>query len=153
MQPLWPVDAMAATARRWPGRACVAAMVCVALPAASWVGAGRGRLAYTMYSSTVAYRLELSWTDREGRRSPLAPTDVAGEVSFDSAAPFLAGAERFRVVPQIDALRAHLGDVARAACRTRPASSVEVVLRETAGPHDAELTAVHTRSVSCPNAR
>jgi hypothetical protein len=110
-----------------------------------------------MYSSTVAYRLELSWTDREGLHHPLQPTEVAQEVSFDSAAPFIAGAETFRTVPQIDALRAHLPDVARAACRPRPASSVEVVLHERESPappgtRDVD-TATHNESVPCPLAR
>jgi hypothetical protein len=124
---------------------CVAALVCVILPAASWAGGGRGRLAFTMYSSSVTYRVDLDWIDQEGRHHSLLPTEVAGEVSFDSAAPFLAGAEMFRTVPQIDALRSHLGDVGRAACRTRPASSVEVVLYER-----AESTTVLRQSVPCP---
>jgi hypothetical protein len=83
-----------------------------------------------MYASTVTYRLEMSWADRQGRRHPLEPPAVAGNVSFDSTAPFLTGSERFRTVPQIDALRRHLRDVARAACRGLPATSVEIGLDE-----------------------
>jgi hypothetical protein len=83
-----------------------------------------------MYSSTVDYRLEMAWLDDRGLRHVLSPTAVAENVSFDSAAPFLAGAEVFRTVPQIDALRAHLRDVARAGCAERPAQAIEITLHE-----------------------
>src|ERR1700690_930650 len=106
------------------------ALACFILPLLSWTGNGRGGLAFTMYSSTVTYRVDVAWLDDRGQRHGLAPTVVARNVSFDSAAPFLAGAEVFRTVPQIDALRRHLRDVARAACPLRPASAIEITLDE-----------------------
>jgi hypothetical protein len=90
-----------------------------------------------MYSTTVTYRLEIARFDSRGIRHALSPTEVAREVSFDSAAPFVAGAETFRTVVQIDALRDHLRDVARAACRTWPDSRIEITLFERPGSaHD-----------------
>jgi uncharacterized protein YgbK (DUF1537 family) len=83
-----------------------------------------------MYSSTVTYRLEMAWVDGDGRSHSLDPTRVAENVPFDSVAPFLAGSEVFRTVPQIDALRAHLRDVARAACGERLAARAEIALDE-----------------------
>jgi hypothetical protein len=110
---------------------CVAyGLVCIVLPLLSWAGDGRCGLAFTMYSSTVTYRVEMAWLDDRGLRHGLAPTVVARNVSFDSAAPFLAGAEVFRTVPQIDALRGHLREVARAACPLRPARVIEITLHE-----------------------
>ena len=62
-------------------------------------------------------------------------------MSFDAAAPFVAGAETFRTVVQIDALRDHLRDVARAACRRWPDSRIEITLFErSAAAHDDEAS-------------
>jgi hypothetical protein len=124
-----PEPAAVPRAPRTP-RWATLALVCLGLPLGSWIVDGRGRLAFTMYSSTISYRLEMAWLDDGGRRHALPPTAVAENVSFDSAAPFLAGAEVFRTVPQIDALRAHLRDIARAGCAERRAMAVEIVLHE-----------------------
>jgi hypothetical protein len=103
---------------RW--QMTIGALVCVVVPLASWVVDERGRLAFTMYSSTVSYRLEIARWDDRGLRSTLDPTEVAEDVS-SSAAPFLVGAEVYRTVAQIDALRAHLRDVALCVFRTAAA--------------------------------
>jgi hypothetical protein len=108
---------------------------------------GHGRLAFTMYSATVTYRLDVAWLDDGGLRHALAPTDVAEDVSFDAAAPFLAGAEVYRTVPQIDALRAHLRDIARAACRRRSASTIEILLLERSSPTGSEAVDVEPATV------
>jgi hypothetical protein len=151
-----PAGAAIASLMRSPWQATVGVLVCLAIPLASWVFGGRGRFAFTMYSSTVTYRLEIAWLDARGTRHALALTDVAREVSFDSAAPFLAGADVYRTVPQIDALRDHLRDVARAACGTGHGPTIEIALYERAlpltsdAPDVASATAQTTERVSCP---
>lgn len=151
-----PAGAATASLARLPWQATVGVLLCLAVPLASWVVDGRGRFAFTMYSSTVTYRLEIDWLDPRGARHALALTDVAREVSFDSAAPFLAGADVYRTVPQIDALRDHLRDVARAACRTRHGPTIEIALYERALPLGSEAldaasaTRQTTERVTCP---
>ena len=139
---------------RW--RAAIGVVVCVAVPLVSWLLDGRGRFAYTMYSSTVTYRLEIAWLDEGGSRHPIDPSEVAGEVS-SPAAPFLAGAGDLRTVAQIDALRAHLGDVARAACKSRHGPAIEITLHEHSLPltsplFSSEPEAIRTDRVTCPRA-
>jgi len=129
-------------------------LVCLVVPLASWLFDGRGRFAYTMYASTVTYRLEMASVESSGVRRSIDPSEVAGEVS-SPAAPFLGGAGDFRTVAQIDALRAHLADVARAACRVRPASMIEIVLHERSLPlgspsFDAEPETLRDERVRCP---
>ena len=120
---------------RW--QTALAVLVCLVTPLASWVVDGRGRFAFTMYAATITYRVEITQVDPAGRRTPLDPTDVAAEVS-SFAAPYLVGMSAFRTVSQVDALRAHLGDVARAACRARDGSTLEVVLFERPAPRSSE---------------
>jgi hypothetical protein len=133
----------------------VAVVVCVVIPLASWVIDGRGRFAFTMYASTVTYRLEIAELDEGGVRRTLDPAQVAQDVS-SSAALFLAGADAYRTVAQIDPLRDHLRDVARAACRNRRGSTIEITLRERArplasgSPDDDAATTQTTESVTCP---
>lgn len=133
--------------------AVLGGLVCVALPLASWLVDGRGRLAYNMYASTITYRLEIAAVGRSGDRRAIDPSDVAAEVS-SPAAPFLTGADDFRTVAQIDALRAHLADVARASCRIRATFAIEIVLHEHSLPlgapsFDAERESVRTERVLC----
>ena len=123
------------------------------LPLASWVVDGRGRLAYNMYASTVTYRLEVVTEGIGGDRRTIDPGDVAAAVS-SPAAPFLVGARDYRTVAQIDALRAHLADVARAACRIQATRAIEIVLHERSLPlgsrsFDAERETLRTERVSC----
>ncbi len=124
------------------------ALVCLVLPLGSWLFAG-GALAYTMYSATVVYRLEVVAFDAQGRETRVLPGDL---VAFTSAfaAPFLHGAEVAREVPQIDALRAHLADVARAGCRRALATRVQVALFE--GAPEAARNPSLTASAECAGA-
>jgi hypothetical protein len=115
----------------------LAVLLCLVVPAASWAIGGRGRFAFTMYATTITYRVEITQVDGAGRCSTIDPTDVAGEVS-SFAAPYLVGMSAFRTVSQVDALRAHLGDVARAACRSRRGSTIEVALFERPAPPSSE---------------
>jgi len=139
---------------RW--RAAIGVVVCVAVPLVSWLVDGRGRFAYTMYASTITYRLEIARLDEGGSRHPIDPSEVAGGVS-SPAAPFLAGAGDLRTVAQIDALRAHLGDVARAACGGRAGGAIEITLYErslplTSSAFSSEPEAIRTDRVTCPRA-
>jgi hypothetical protein len=115
----------------------IAFFLCLVVPLASWAVDGRGRFAFTMYAATITYRVEITQTDAAGQRSPIDPTDVAAEVS-SFAVPYLLGMSVFRTVSQVDALRAHLGDVARAACRGRRASTIEATLVERPAPRSSE---------------
>jgi hypothetical protein len=142
-----PSSEAATSPARPHGRVAALLLVCLALPLGSFMVDGHGLLAFTMYSATVTYRLEIAWLDDRGIRHALAPTDVAEDVSFDAAAPFLAGAEVYRTVPQIDALRAHLRDVAKAACRRRSASSIEMTLLERSSPVGSKAVDVEPATV------
>jgi hypothetical protein len=124
-------------------------LVCAALPLGSWLFAGGG-LAYTMYSSTVAYRLEIVAYDAAGRATPVPPADLVPRVSAH-AAPFLQGAAQLREVPQIDALRAHLADLGRVACRHAAAARVDVVLHEKPPGEAADV--IRTARVRCDEAQ
>jgi hypothetical protein len=128
--------------------------VCVLLPLGSWVVDGRGELAYTMYARTLAYRLDVTAVDAAGARSPVDLGAVATQVS-SPAAPFVGGAAGFRTVATIDALRDHLTDVARAACKAAPAEAIEITLYERRGEGEPDREALPPRSerVRCPRSR
>ena len=81
----------------------------------------------------------------EGLRHALDPSEVAENVS-SPAAPFVAGAGEYRTVAQIDALRDHLRDVARAACRDRHATTIEITLHERPWPPGYEAESGTTRA-------
>jgi hypothetical protein len=145
-----PIGAHHNAPARWPtGHVALCALVCAALPLGSWLFAG-GALAYTMYSSTVAYRLEIVAYDTGDRATPVPPSDLVPRVSAH-AAPFLQGADRLREVPQIDALRAHLADLGHVACRHAAAVRVDVVLHEKQSGETADV--IHTARVRCAEAR
>jgi hypothetical protein len=118
----------------------VGLIVCVGLPLGSWIFA-RGALAYTMYSATVVYHIEIVAHDRRGQSSPIAPSDLA-RFAGPFAAPFLFGAESPRELPQIDALRAHLADVGRVACAHTSAATIDLALFEGAAARVSPLSVV-----------
>jgi hypothetical protein len=124
-----PSLAAAASLVRSRWKVAVAALVGLVLPLASWASDGRGRLAFTMYAASVDYRLEVAWLDGHGLRRPFDPADIAKDVS-SSAALFLVGSDAYRTVAQIDALRVHLRDIGRAACRSGGGSVIEITLYE-----------------------
>lgn len=128
-------------------RLAVGVLVCVILPLGSWVLAG-GALAYTMFAATVVYSLEIVAHDQRGRSWPLSPTELA-PFTGPFAASFLFGAERPRVLPQINALRAHLADVGRVACAHASATEIDVTLFE--GP-DATALIARKATVICDRA-
>lgn len=92
---------------------------------------GNGSLAFTMYASSVWFRLDILARGADGRARAIAPTLLAQKVT-PSALPFLAGSDHFRRTYDISALRNHLGDVARLACDD-DAVRVEVTLFERSG--------------------
>jgi hypothetical protein len=132
-----PAWLAAASFTRSCRRCTVGVLVCLVVPLASWVVDGRGRFAFTMYASMVTYRLDIDALDDGGLRHALDPGEVAENVS-SPAAPFVAGAGEYRTVAQIDALRDHLRDVARAACRDRHATTIEITLHERPWPPGSE---------------
>lgn len=112
----------------------------VAVPAASLL-LGDGGLAFTMYASTVEFRLELIGHPRAGGITVLAPTSLAASVTR-RARPFVTGADHFRRAGSVLVLRHHLGDLARVACRNDPTlADVEVTLVERSSPASSRSTA------------
>lgn len=108
-----------------------AAAVTVAfLPLMSLFGSTRG-LAFTMFASSVWFRIDIVATDADGRRFPIAPTALAAQVG-PSASPFFAGSDHDRRTYDVTPLRTQLPDVARLVCRLEGerATSVEVTLFE-----------------------
>ncbi|MFT3769098.1 MAG: hypothetical protein QM820_26965 [Minicystis sp.] len=108
-----------------PLHAAVAAVVCVLLPAASWLD-GTGFLAWTMYSGSASYRLEIVAISADGLRYPLAPTALARYVGRDEAPAFVA-ADTWRMMSS-RGLRLRLEEAGALACRLRPARQVEITL-------------------------
>jgi len=94
----------------------VFAAILVILPlAARLVGWGP---TYTMYASSVWFRVDVIAEDAGGHAYPLAPTELAQQVT-PSAVPFLAGGDHFRRTYDVAPLRHHLDDLARLACKTQ----------------------------------
>lgn len=113
----------------------VAILVCLVVPVASRAGAGL--FAWTMYSRSAGFRLEVRARDANGAVRTISPTELAAS-GRGPAVTFLAGAERFRHHPGAAILRAHLADVAALACRVAGAGEVEVIL-ETRANLDAPV--------------
>lgn len=108
-----------------PAHALVAVLACVALPAASW-GDGSGFLAWTMFSGSRSYRLEITAIAPDGARRALAPTALTRFVGIEER-PALAAADTWRMMPY-RGLRLRLAEVAALACRLGPAAEIEVNL-------------------------
>jgi hypothetical protein len=104
--------------------AVVAAVVCVALPLVSWLDGGF--LAWTMYSGSGSYRLEIVAVSAGGSRRALAPTELARHMGVEER-PYLAAADTWRMIPS-RGLRLRLAEVGALACRLRPAEHVEITL-------------------------
>jgi hypothetical protein len=109
--------------RRW--EAAVAALVCVVVPGASWLN-GSGFLAWTMFSGSRSYRLEIAGLSADGARRALAPTELTRYVGIEEA-PYLAAADTWRMMP-CRGLYYRLAEVGRLACRLRPVEEVEITL-------------------------
>ena len=105
----------------------VGVIVVLLLPAASWLD-GSGQLAWTMFSRTGRYRLELV---SDG--TPLNPTEVAAFAAPGPTSSALAGADHFKHHDVARAtLRRHLTDVVSLACKLRPGTTMTARLHERA---------------------
>ena len=103
----------------------VGVLVVLVLPLVSWFD-GSGQLAWTMFSRTGRYRLELTANGR-----PINPTEVAAAAAPGPTSSALMGADHFQHQDVVRAtLRRHLTDVARLACRLKPGTTVVARLDE-----------------------
>jgi hypothetical protein len=108
---------------RW--QAAVAALVCLIVPGASWLN-GSGFLAWTMFSGSRSYRLEIAALSADGSRYALAPSALGRYVGIEEA-PYLIASDTWRMMP-CRGLYYRLTEVGRLACRLRPAEEVEITL-------------------------
>ncbi len=104
----------------------LAVLVCVVIPGLSWRD-GTGWLAWTMFSKSETFRLEISAQDADGARRYVAPTAVAQQMR-GALRTMLAGAESWRHGPFGSALAGQLYGIAGVACRVSGAREVRVVL-------------------------
>jgi hypothetical protein len=112
----------------------------VALPAVT-LTLGDGAGAFTMYASTVEFRLDLVAHTRAGATVLLAPTSLASSLP-PSARPYVAGADHFRRAGDVRVLRHHLDDLARLACRRDDSlADVAITLVERSGAVETKSTA------------
>jgi hypothetical protein len=120
------------------------ALVCIVMPAASWLD-GSGRLSYTMFADMHWYRIEAFAYDAEGHPRELSPTQIAERTSGTSAL-FFAGADRFHFAPVSRMARTHLPAVAKLACTlvSEPRVTVSLLERETEGGPITRTTAIAT---------
>jgi hypothetical protein len=95
--------------------------------------------AWTMYSGSSEYRIDIRVRDAAGLLHTIAPTGLA-DVSSRGSAGILIGADHFRRGPALVMLRSHLGDLASLACRERHGVEADVVLHERRDERDAERT-------------
>jgi hypothetical protein len=106
----------------------VGALACVVLPAGSWLEGSRA-FAWSMYSRTGEFRIDLVTFGADGKAHARNPTALAAHAT-PAAAALLAGSEHWRPGPSVAVLRTHLADLAGYACRELGPSALEVTLRE-----------------------
>lgn len=104
----------------------VAFVVCVALPALSWLD-GSGSLAWTMFASTASFRLEIE-TTKDARRAAFNPSSLAAH-AVPSAAVVLAGSDHWRHAGSARLLLPSLPELAQLSCRVSGADEVAVALK------------------------
>lgn len=123
----------------------LAVLVCVVIPAQSWLD-GSGSRAWTMYARSASYRLRIVTYDEDGQARWMSPSALAAHSAGDLASA-LAGAEAFRIGPQGFALRARLATLAEFACASSRADhlTLSLSIRERA---DAPIEETQT-SRSC----
>jgi hypothetical protein len=119
----------------------LAVLVCVVVPAESWLD-GSGARAWTMYARSASYRLRIVTYDANGQAKWMSPSELAAHSAGDLASA-LAGAETFRVGPEGFALRTRLATLAEFVCSSSGAERVTISLsiRERAGAPSEETTA------------
>ncbi len=130
-----------------PAHALLAALVCVVLPAASWLD-GTGSLAWTMFSGSRSYRLEIVAVAADGSRHALAPTALARYAGTEER-PLFAAADTWRMM-SYRGIRLRLAEVAALACKLGPAEEVEVTLFTRASLDAPEVTRVERARCAGP---
>jgi hypothetical protein len=123
----------------------LAVLVCVAIPAQSWID-GTGSRAWTMYARSSSYRLRIVTYDESGRARFMAPSELAARSSGDLASA-LGGAEGFRNGPQGFALRSRLLALAGFVCRLSHPD--HVALSISIRGHAGDPAVVTTENRSC----
>jgi hypothetical protein len=117
----------------------VAAMLLgVVVPAASWLDGSGGALAWTMFSKSETYRLQVNVTDGAGEGHIINPTELGKLASVDLAT-FLSGSESWRHGPVGAGLEHSLGGLAELACRLPGGSRAVRVRLETRRDLDAPV--------------
>ena len=116
----------------------IGVLACLGLPAASWLEGSRA-FAWTMYSRTGDFRIDLVSIDPSGQRHVRNPTLLADGAS-PGAAALLAGADHWRPGPSTAVLRDHLPELAAHACTATGAASIELTLHERPGGHERTTT-------------
>jgi hypothetical protein len=124
-------------------RAGIGALVCVLLPAASWLD-GSGTFAWAMYSRAGEFCIDLVAFDAAGTPRRRNPTLLAARAG-PGASSLLAGSDHWRQGPSMAILRHHLGELAEYACSETGAATVEVTLRERV-LSGSERTTTHRRA-------
>jgi hypothetical protein len=110
-------------------------VVVLLLPLASWID-GSGQLAWTMFSRTGRYRLELV---ADG--APINPTELAAFAAPGPTSSALAGADHFKHHDVARATaRRHLADIATLACKLRPGATITARLHELVRSTDPDRT-------------
>lgn len=126
--------------------ATAALVCCLILPAFSRI-AGEGGLAWTMFSSSAAFRLELRVTDETGAVHYLHPAELAAHTE-PSLGFYLRGADRFHTWPVGPTFLGRLPALAALACKLGPYRAIELTL-EQRSTLDAPVRRTHAGSV-CP---
>jgi hypothetical protein len=129
-----------------PAHTALGVLLALVLPAASWLD-GSGRFAWTMFSKSASYRLEIDVVDAGGARRAVEPGALAARAG-PSARPFLSGARYFRHAPVASTFRHHLAEVGSLACAEPGAVSVEISLFERP-TLDADVRETHA-AITCP---
>ena len=120
------------------------ALVCVVLPAATWIDRSVGP-AWSMYTGTASYRIRIAAIDGDGVRRTLAPTALAPMLT-PAAAAYVAGSEQWRH-GELPRLADSLDPFARLACNLGRPVVVDLRLEQRArfdGPIET-----HTAHVTC----
>lgn len=124
----------------------VGAVLFVLLPAGSRLF-GDGFFAWTMYSRSSEYRIDIEVHDASGWRS-VAPTGLADHASAHVAA-VIVGAETFHHGASLAVLQDHLGDFASFVCAERSGDHAVVTLHQR---DDAQSQEAVTRvEAACPS--
>lgn len=123
--------------------AAAAFICCLALPAYS-KATGEGGLAWTMFSRSDGFRLELRAVDTSGAVHLLHPAEL-GSLAEPSLRFYLRGADRFHTWPVGLTFLSRLPSLAALACKLGPYRSTELTLERRA-TLDGPVQVTHARA-------